>query len=216
MSFSSSQLHSAIDEGRFEDIAPQLDEEELQSSNPMVLTPDWPIAVHLLGHIYNGRLEDARFLWKRVPEAVKEQNPELAAAFRLLQMTWNKDYQAIWPALGGHAWSPEAAKVIAALHTKLRAHSLQLLSRSYSTISPAKAAVLLGASETELQPLAEQEGWKLDPTTKMFKVEERVVEDADYADLQHLERLSQYMVHLETDAIYVRQGSLNCRNQQQG
>ncbi len=60
--------------------------------------------------------------------------------------------QAIWPALGGHAWSPEAAKLITALHTKLRAHSLQLLSRSYSTISPAKAAVLLGASEAELQP----------------------------------------------------------------
>ena len=82
--------------------------------------------------------EEARFLWKRVPDAVKEQvtlvclqwlskscrvdfhcgswflellivhaavlgvnlisclafqTPELAAAFRLLQMTWNKDYQ---------------------------------------------------------------------------------------------------------------------------
>ncbi len=60
--------------------------------------------------------------------------------------------QAIWPALGGHAWSPQASKLIAALHTKLRAHGLQLLSRSYSTISPAKAAVLLGASEAELQP----------------------------------------------------------------
>ncbi|BDA43843.1 probable COP9 signalosome complex subunit 8 [Coccomyxa sp. Obi] len=200
MSFNSPQLQSALSEGRYEDIAPQLDAEELQSSNPMVLTQDWPITVHLLGHIYNGKLEDARFLWKRAPEAVKEQDPELAAAFRLLQMTWNKDYQAIWPALGGHAWSPEASKLIAALHTKLRAHSLQLLSRSYSTISPAKAAVLLGASEAELQPLAEQEGWKLDPTTNMFKVEERVVEDAGYADLQHLERLSQYMVHLETGA----------------
>ncbi len=32
------------------------------------------------------------------------------------------------------------------------------------------------------------------------QVEERVVEDADYADLQHLERVSQYMVHLETGA----------------
>jgi hypothetical protein len=32
------------------------------------------------------------------------------------------------------------------------------------------------------------------------QVEERTVEDADRADLQHLERLSRYMVHLETGA----------------
>ncbi len=60
--------------------------------------------------------------------------------------------QAIWPALARHAWSRQAGKLIAALHAKLRAHSLQLLSRSYSTISPAKAATLLGASEAELPP----------------------------------------------------------------
>jgi len=60
--------------------------------------------------------------------------------------------QAIWPALAAHAWSPQVGALFAALHTKLRWHSLQLLSRSYSTISPAKAAMLLGASVAELQP----------------------------------------------------------------
>ncbi|KAK9915796.1 hypothetical protein WJX75_004222 [Coccomyxa subellipsoidea] len=200
MAFSSSQLEAAIKEGRFEDVAPELDAEELQSPNPNVLAQDWPIALHLLGHIYNGNLEDARFLWKRTPAAVKEQDPELKAAFQLLQITWNKDYQAIWQALAASGWSQHASKLIAALHAKLRAHSLQFLSRSYSTISPAKAASLLGASEAELQPLVEPEGWKLDPATNMFKVEERTVEDADRADLQHLERLSRYMVHLETGA----------------
>lgn len=60
--------------------------------------------------------------------------------------------QAIWQALAAPGWSQHASKLIAAMHAKLRAHSLQLLSRSYSTISPAKAASLLGASEAELQP----------------------------------------------------------------
>lgn len=110
MAFNSSQLEAAIKEGRFEDIAPQLDAEELQvpisqsvthicqrsyvqikahlrrsfgqalfpignviyglfercntmpvllqSPNPLVLAQDWPIALHLLGHIYNGNLCD--------------------------------------------------------------------------------------------------------------------------------------------------------------
>jgi hypothetical protein len=39
-----------------------------QSSDPDVLS-DWPAALHLLGHIFNNDLEDARFLWKRLPLA---------------------------------------------------------------------------------------------------------------------------------------------------
>lgn len=50
--------------------------------------------------------EDARFLWKRTPEAVRQGSPELAAAFALLQRLWMRDYQHVWAALQvgcGHA-----------------------------------------------------------------------------------------------------------------
>lgn len=76
-----------------------------QSTDADVLSHDWPLVLHMLGHIYNNNLcdhpipaqhgsitvlvlhfelqqgcmlallcrEDARFLWKRVPDAVKQQ-----------------------------------------------------------------------------------------------------------------------------------------------
>lgn len=42
--------------------------------------------------------EDARFLYKRIPDAAKA-SPELQAVFGLLQRLWVKDYAAAWAAL---------------------------------------------------------------------------------------------------------------------
>lgn len=43
--------------------------------------------------------EDARFVYKRTPEDIRQSSPELAAAFALLQRLWVKDYQHVWAAL---------------------------------------------------------------------------------------------------------------------
>lgn len=45
------------------------------------------------------RREDARFLYKRTPDNIKQGSPELQAAFGLLQRMWVKDYQHVWTAL---------------------------------------------------------------------------------------------------------------------
>ncbi|EOY12204.1 Uncharacterized protein TCM_030771 [Theobroma cacao] len=38
---------------------------------------EWPFAIHLLGHIYADDINSARFLWKSIPAAIKESQPEL-------------------------------------------------------------------------------------------------------------------------------------------
>lgn len=45
------------------------------------------------------RREDARFLYKRTPEHIRQGSPELGAAFALLQRLWVKDYQTVWAEL---------------------------------------------------------------------------------------------------------------------
>jgi hypothetical protein len=47
-----------------------------QSRDHDALTEEWPFALHILGHVYNGQLEDARFLWKRIPPAFKQASAE--------------------------------------------------------------------------------------------------------------------------------------------
>jgi hypothetical protein len=58
--------------------------------------------------------------------------------------------QGIWTALGAYAWSPDLQVVIGALKDRQRQKAMQLLSRSYSTVSPRKAATLLGMPEADV------------------------------------------------------------------
>jgi len=54
--------------------------------------------------------EDARFMYKRTPEAIRPGSPELGAAFALLQRLWVKDYQNVWAALQVGWWVGRAGQ----------------------------------------------------------------------------------------------------------
>jgi len=68
---------------------------------------------------------------------------------------WNHHYKGTWQAIEGFNWSPQALPVVEALGEKLRSSMLALLGEAYSTVSPAKAAALLGVSESQALWLAE-------------------------------------------------------------
>ncbi|GFH06176.1 CSN8_PSD8_EIF3K domain-containing protein [Haematococcus lacustris] len=117
------RAQAAVASRQFDLVAGILDGAELEISNPTVLH-EWPYALHLLGHIYNKQLIDARFLWKRIPAAVKQ-------------------------ALEGHAWSPAVEPYIRAVAVKTRAELLELLATAYSSVKPAKVASICGLPEAE-------------------------------------------------------------------
>ncbi|KAK9806542.1 hypothetical protein WJX73_009238 [Symbiochloris irregularis] len=80
-------FQEAVASGRFDEIAGICDDYEL------ILAESAAPNFQMLGHIYNLNLEDARFLWKRLPRA-QQQGQDMAALFQLLQMMWQKDYQS--------------------------------------------------------------------------------------------------------------------------
>ncbi|WIA11913.1 hypothetical protein OEZ85_011997 [Tetradesmus obliquus] len=190
-------LQSALANQQYDSVAPILDAAELESSNPDVLN-QWPHTLHLLGLMYNQQLEDARFLWKRLPIDVKRDNPELDAVWRLLQYFWNQHYQGIWQALQGYQWSPQVRPFVDALVAKTRSDMLALLSEGYSLLSPAKAALLLGVSEGEVAHLVEPAGWKQDMESGMYHTALQQAADVDLEGYENLRQLAQYMVHLES------------------
>eukprot|EP00882_Tetradesmus_deserticola_P004600 GHRQ01004849.1.p1 GENE.GHRQ01004849.1~~GHRQ01004849.1.p1 ORF type:complete len:200 (+),score=88.16 GHRQ01004849.1:183-782(+) len=190
-------LQSALANQQYDSVAPILDAAELESSNPDVLN-QWPHALHLLGHIYNEQLEDARFLWKRLPIDIKRDNPELDAVWRLLQNYWNSHHQGMWQALQGYQWSPQVRPFVDALVAKKRSDMLQLLSEGYSMLSAAKAASLLGLAEGEVAHLVEPAGWKQDMESGMYHTAAQQAADVDLEGYENLRQLAQYMVHLES------------------
>ncbi|KAL4457406.1 hypothetical protein ABPG75_012271 [Micractinium tetrahymenae] len=186
-----------VESRQFDEVGTALDEAELEE--PSTLSSErWPHALHLLAHVYAGRLEDARFLYKRTPENIRQGSPELAAAFALLQRLWVKDYQHVWAALQ-FAWSAQVAPLAAALADRLRSRQLSLVARAYANISVPKLAALLGCSEAEAAQAASGQGWAVGQDGLVeVKPPGAGAAASSAAAEQALQRLTSYVVHLES------------------
>lgn len=191
-------IAQALQDGSFDQIAAMLDALELQIDVPE-LPSGWPYTTHLLAHIHNLQLEDARFLWKRVPP-LQKQDPDVIAVFTLLKALWIKDYEGTWQAFRSHAWPQHVEALAVATGDAVRGRILRLLRGAYSSLSPRRAAALLGLSESEATSMAVAAGWAEDPGSGMLSAAAISQHTAMPSHAQHLERLSQYMMDVEAEA----------------
>lgn len=193
-----SSLQEAINSGRFEEIGSLCDALELELAAKGLEKPgDWPYTIHLLGHIYISDLNSARFLWKRIPETVKQSQPEVVSAWKIGQCLWTYDYSGVHDALQSYTWSPAVQQVITAFREDYLMKNMKLLSTAYSTISVSDAAKFLGLTEAETIKCTTQAGWMLDPTSNMLTVEPAITVVAQKLDSSKLQNLTEYVFHLE-------------------
>ncbi|GLC43506.1 hypothetical protein PLESTB_001564700 [Pleodorina starrii] len=191
------RVGTILQAGDFSAVAGLLDEAELCSPSPSVLEDGWPAALHLLAHIYNGTLADARMLYKRLPETVKA-DPQVKAAWRLLQNAWQGSGEGVWRALRGHPWSGPAEVLAEALAERLRGRQLDLVTGAYSHISPARLAALCGCSEEDAVALARARGWRpAEDGSGALEVAPPPPSRGELDSLAALEQLSVYMMQLE-------------------
>ncbi|XP_017697317.1 COP9 signalosome complex subunit 8-like isoform X2 [Phoenix dactylifera] len=145
-----SQLQSTLASKSYEKIADICDEVMLQvASRGIAFQEEWPYAIHLLGHIYVNDLNSARFLWKSIPQRIKESRPELVAAWKIGQCLWNRDYAGVYGAIRGFGWSPEVIGLVTTFSENYTKKMFQLLTSAYSTITVADVAHFVGMSEDD-------------------------------------------------------------------
>ncbi|KAJ6852910.1 COP9 signalosome complex subunit 8 [Iris pallida] len=206
-----SQLQSLLSSNSFEKIAELCDESMLQAktlipktlifwgvaSKGVSFQENWPYAVHLVGHIYVDDLNSARFLWKSIPAGIKEARPEISAVWKIGQCLWNRDHTGVYAAVRGFDWSPEVAPVVTAFAESYRKRMFQLLLSAYSTISVADTVHFMGMSEDDATNYALQHGWTLDPSSKMLTVKKPKIVTEQKLDSSKLQRLTEYVFHLE-------------------
>lgn len=192
-----STVQAALSAKSYPDLAALCDELFLQVSSQGAATDDWPYAVHLLAHLYLNDLNSARFLWKTVPQAVKDAHPELAAVWKIGQCLWNRDYPGVYSTAQGFEWSPEIAHFVAGFLESYRKRIFELLTSAYSTISVADVAHFMGMGEEDATNYAVQNGWSLDAATKMLTVRKQKVQTNQKLDASKLQRLTECVFHLE-------------------
>uniref|UniRef100_A0A2N9HJG5 COP9 signalosome complex subunit 8 n=1 Tax=Fagus sylvatica TaxID=28930 RepID=A0A2N9HJG5_FAGSY len=158
---------------------------------------DWPYAIHLLGHIYVDDINSARFLWKSIPSAIKETQLELVAVWKIGQKLWTRDYGGVHEAIRGFDWSQEVQCLVAGFSELYTKRMFQLLLSAYSTISIQDAALFLGMNEDDATNYVLQQGWVVDPASRMLTVKKQAIVTEQKLDASKLQRLTEYVFHLE-------------------
>ncbi|KAH7518189.1 COP9 signalosome complex subunit 8 [Ziziphus jujuba] len=193
-----SRLSEALASKSYAKIAEICDDLMLQvAAEGVAFQDEWPYAVHLLGHIYDDDINSARFLWKSIPAAIKESQPEVVAAWKVGQKLWMRDYRGVYEAIRGFDWSQETQNVVAAFSELYTKKMFQLLQSAYSTISVQDTALFLGMSEDHATNYVLQQGWFEDPASQMLNVKKQPIAAEQKLDPGKLQRLTEYVFHLE-------------------
>ncbi|KAJ6394775.1 hypothetical protein OIU77_023885 [Salix suchowensis] len=195
-----SPLTDALSSKSYGKIADICDELMLKGAAEMEGVPfeeEWPFAIHLLAHIYVNDINSARYLWKSIPAAVKERQPEVVAAWRIGQRLWTRDYAAVHEAIRAFDWSQQIQPLVVAFSEVYTKRMFQLLLSAYSTIGIQDTALFLGMNEDDATNYVVQQGWVVDPDSRMLTVKKQPVKTEQKLDSSKLHRLTEYVFHLE-------------------
>ncbi|KAF4369717.1 hypothetical protein G4B88_022115 [Cannabis sativa] len=207
-----STLSEALESKSYAKIADICDNLMLQvAAEGVPYQDEWPYAIHLLGHIYSDDTNSARFLWKSIPAAIKDNQPELLAAWKIGQKLWVRDYGGVHEAIRGFDWSQQVQGLVAAFSGKSLQNLIlsilqlelytkkmfQLLQSAYSTISIQDTALFLGMNEDNATNYVVQQGWILDAASQMLTVKKQPLVKEQKLDPSKLQNLTEYVFYLE-------------------
>merc|ERR1712137_898052 len=152
-------------------------------------------AVQLAANLIVNDLNNARFLWKRLPKDAKG-DAELKSLWNIGKALWAHNIAEEYVALGAFQWTPQIQPLVSALAERFRSNVLSLLSRSYSSISKKDCAAYLGHPVTETEALVVgQEGWAVEGD--MFIPKRPPATQLEATGIEQLQTLAKYAVFLE-------------------
>jgi len=152
-------------------------------------------AVHLCAYLIVNDLNNARFLWKRIPQDTKEADEELCCVWNIAKQMWQKNYGQVYELILGKDWSGSLAPMMKTLKETYQTRSFALICRAYSTISVQRGSQLLGMANEELSQFFEAQGWSKEGDFFTVKAQQ---DDKQSLSLHQLQDLTKYIVYLES------------------
>ncbi|KAB0357061.1 hypothetical protein FD754_001217, partial [Muntiacus muntjak] len=108
-----------------------------------IATP--PVYGQLLAlYLLHNDMNNARYLWKRIPPAIKSANSELAAIWSVGQRIWQRDFPGIYSTINAHQWSEAVQPIMEALRDATRRRAFALVSQAYTSIIADDFAAFVG------------------------------------------------------------------------
>uniref|UniRef100_A0A8C3YRC4 COP9 signalosome subunit 8 n=1 Tax=Catagonus wagneri TaxID=51154 RepID=A0A8C3YRC4_9CETA len=97
----------------FKKLLDQCENQELEAPGG-IATP--PVYGQLLAlYLLHNDMNNARYLWKRIPPAIKSANSELGGIWSVGQRIWQRDFPGVYTTIGAHQWSETVQPIMEAL-----------------------------------------------------------------------------------------------------
>lgn len=174
----------------------QLENQELEAPGG-IATPQ--VYAQLLAlYLLQNDMNNARYLWKRIPSAIKSANLELGGIWSVGQRIWQRDFPQIYAAVCAQQWSETIQPIMESLRDTTRRRAFGLVAQAYTSISADDFAAFVGLPVEEAVKGAIEQGWQADPATQM--VIPRKPEPPPVPLIpneQQLARLTDYVAFLE-------------------
>lgn len=178
-----------------DDMVIELEKAELELADGFATSQIYTqlLALYLL----KNELCQAKYLWKRIPTTVKNNNPDLHQIWKVAQCMWQRD----WP--GTHAalnfeWNRDVAEIMNALKERIRERAIALVENAYSSLDITTFSNMTGLSVTDARQVLQEKGWNLTGTTvRPVKVEKEESSIHETITEEQLNKLTQFVSFLE-------------------
>nr|XP_037290070.1 COP9 signalosome complex subunit 8-like isoform X3 [Rhipicephalus microplus] len=179
-------------------LAADLEQQELEANNGVASPQAYGqlLAIYLL----QNDLPNAKFLWKRIPQEIKQSHTELGNIWKVGQCLWFKDFPAIYDVLS-QEWPDHVKPIMQELGERTRRRALILVAKAYSSISLDDASRFLGIPKLELadgKKVVSSLGWSIDATNGMVLPTYTAVRHEDsMPSEEQLAKLTDFVAFLE-------------------
>ncbi|NWS17614.1 CSN8 protein, partial [Pachyramphus minor] len=118
-------------------------------------------------YLLHNDMNNARYLWKRIPPAIKSANAELGAIWSVGQRIWQRDFPGIYSTISAHQWSETIQPIMEALRDATRKRAFALVSQAYTSIVADDFAAFVGLPVEEAVKGVLELGWQVDFAARM-------------------------------------------------
>ncbi|XP_030065727.1 COP9 signalosome complex subunit 8 isoform X2 [Microcaecilia unicolor] len=138
----------------FRKLLEQCEDQELEAPGG-IATPQ--VYGRLLAlYLLHNDMDNARYLWKRIPPAIRSANSELGGIWSVGQRIWQRDYPGIYTTINAQPWSENIQSIMEALKGVLeQGWQADSATRMVMPKKPECAAVALIPNEQQLARLTD-------------------------------------------------------------
>ncbi|KAL9641544.1 hypothetical protein ABK040_013465 [Willaertia magna] len=202
MSTIEKHLTEIISSGQFAFLLPECESYEIEYlSLQKASASSFFYCCFLLANLINNDLNNARFLWKRMPNDAKK-NDDVKGIWDIAKNLWNHNYEGAYKAINSlNPTNPQVKTLLDYFVQQLRQRTLELIARAYSNISTEDLLKYLGVNDQNtLNQLVAPFNWVFDNVNQLYIPDKKTIKAPEpKTGLEAIKSITQRTVFLELE-----------------